>query len=159
MQIKVAHALDAMSLTMATGNVLVTGDRGIDRISIAKNVVKCMQMKDPVFSGKVAKIKGDLFSTKDVAGTLTELENGALIIEEAGSIESDILANLLYYLDRLNLNGILVILEDTKEAIEKLIHTYPQMNLHPLTLKMFQNHYLMQRCILLEHSFLYIILA
>ena len=128
LQIKVAHALDAMSLTMATGNVLVTGDRGIDRISIAKNVVKCMQMKDPVFSGKVAKIKGDLFSTKDVAGTLTELENGALIIEEAGSIESDILANLLYYLDRLNLNGILVILEDTKEAIEKLIHTYPQMN-------------------------------
>ena len=128
LQVKVAHAIDFMSLAMGTGNVLVTGDDGTDRLSIAKNMVKCMQLKDPSFSGKVAKIKGDLFSTKDIAATLTELENGALIIEEASTLESDILANLLYYLDRLQLRGILVVLEDTKEELDKLMHTYPQMD-------------------------------
>ena len=63
-----------------------------------------------------------------MAATLAELQNGALIIENASTLESDILANLLYYLDRLQIRGVLVILEDKKEELDKLIHTYPQMD-------------------------------
>ena len=128
LQIKIARAIDLMALKMGTGNVLVMGEVGIDRIAVAKSMMKCLQLKNPNFTGKVAKIRGDLFSTKDVAVTLAELENGALIIEDANTLEPDILANLLYYLDRLQIKGILVILEGTKDELDRLMYTYPQMD-------------------------------
>ncbi|MBR1693693.1 MAG: hypothetical protein IJ711_13120 [Lachnospiraceae bacterium] len=127
LQEKVTGALDQMSMTPKDGNGVVVGENGIDRVIVAENMVKHMQRSYPQFSGKVMRFTGEELASRNMTETLQNLENGALIIEKAGGMEPDIQGNLVYQLEKLGLKGILVVLEDTKEEIERLMLTYPQM--------------------------------
>ena len=49
-------AIDAISLAAYTGNVIITGEEGMDTLTLAKNMMKEVQMTDSNFSGKIAKI-------------------------------------------------------------------------------------------------------
>ena len=126
-QRKVARALDTMGLSAATGNMLITGEHGTGTLQAAQNVVAQLKEKDPTFSGQLAKITGTLLAEKNIGATLENLENSALLIEQAGDLPADALGNLLFHLDRLRDRRVFVILEDTKKEIERLTLLYPDL--------------------------------
>ena len=111
-------ALDAVSLAAYTGNVVVTGDEGMDTFSLARNVVKYIQMSDTNFSGKTAKISGESLNNEVVSAILERLRNGALIVQGAAGMNQETAAGLFKVLQQESL-GIVVVLVDTKRAIHK----------------------------------------
>lgn len=121
MQEQVAHALDTISLIPYTGNVLLSGNKGTGTITVAKNIIKELQQTNPSFSGKVAKVTGSLLDKKDIHATLEGLENGALIVEQAGDLSDHVVERILKDLNTMQDRGIIIIFEDTKSKIEKLI--------------------------------------
>ena len=121
MKRQIAGTIDAISLAPYTGNVIITGEAGSGTMTLAKNLIKSVQMSDSNFSGKVAKISGAALDKKDIATTLSKLRNGALIIEKANGMSADALQELTRYLDQDN-DGIIVILEDTKMEMRKCVN-------------------------------------
>ncbi|NTV77922.1 MAG: hypothetical protein HGA25_01955 [Clostridiales bacterium] len=119
-KIQIANTIDQVSLAAYTGNVIITGDNGSGTIKLAKNLIKNVALTDGNFSGKVAKITADVLNSRDTIATMNKLVNGALIIEKAGALTDETIQNLLKGLEQEN-KGIIVILEDTKKATEKLI--------------------------------------
>ncbi len=124
---KVARALDIMDLSAATGNMMITGEHGTGTLQAAQNVVVQLKEKYPDFSGKMAKITGELLAEKNIGATLENLENSALLIERAGDLPADALGNLLYHLERLKEHKVFVIMEDTKKEMERLTLLYPDL--------------------------------
>lgn len=124
---KVARALDIMDLSAATGNMLITGEHGTGTLQAAQNVVVQLKEKYPEFSGKMAKITGELLAEKNIGATLENLENSALLIEQAGDLPADALGNLLFHLERLKEHKVFVIMEDTKKDMERLTLLYPDI--------------------------------
>lgn len=126
-QSKIADALDTMSLQAESGNMIISGEHGTGLETIAQNVLIELKTKYPHFSGKAAKISGELLSEKDIGATLDSLLNSALIIERAGNLTTDALGNLLYHLDRLKGQPLFIIIEDTEAEVERLKLTYPSL--------------------------------
>ena len=61
----------------------------MDTLTLVKNMIREIKMTDRNFSGKVAKITGQGLNQKEMQGTLEELRNGALIIEDAGGMNRE----------------------------------------------------------------------
>ena len=120
-------ALDLISLAAYTGNVIVTGEADSDTLKLAKNIMKDIQMTDPNFSGVIAKVSGVSLNSKSVENTIAKLNNGGLIIEKASGMNSQAVMKLLKALNQ-EQTGIVVILEDTKKAIKRMLAAYPSMN-------------------------------
>ncbi|MDE7479316.1 MAG: hypothetical protein K2M91_15510, partial [Lachnospiraceae bacterium] len=78
---QIIHALDNMTLTAYTGNVIITGDAGLDTVRMAKNLVKVYQTTDEYFSGKLAKISGEKINQRNIKDVFEKLNNGGIIIE------------------------------------------------------------------------------
>ena len=114
------EALDAISLASYTGNIIISGEEGSGTIELAKNLIKDIQMTDNNFSGKVARITGDVLNRKNIQATFSKLDNGALIVERANDLTPETLAKILKALDQGN-KGIIVVLEDTPKQIEELL--------------------------------------
>ena len=119
-------AIDAVSMAAYTGNVIVTGEEGMDTLTLAKNIIREIQMTDRNFSGKIAKISGQGLNSKDVQTTIEQLKNGALIVQKASDINSDTAASLHKVLQQESL-GIIIVLEDTKKGIARLFADNPQL--------------------------------
>ncbi len=119
-------AIDNISMAAYTGNLVVTGEEGMDTMTFAKNMIRELQMIDSNFSGKVAKISGQGFNQRNVEETLWHLNNGALIIYQASGMTPQTAAALHQQLQQENL-GIVVILEDTKKAMQKMFLGTPEL--------------------------------
>ncbi len=117
-------ALDSITLAAYTGNVLLTGDEGMDTMTMARNVVREVQISDSNFSGKVAKISGSTLNGKKVAEVIDKVRGGALIIHEAGNMKDGILEELYQALQKETL-GIVVLLVDTRRRINRLLERKP----------------------------------
>ena len=123
---KLVKAIDNVSMAAYTGNIIITGEEGMDTLSLAKNMIREVQMTDSNFSGKVAKISGQGMNSKNVEETLNHLESGALIIQKASDMEAETVESLYKSLQKESI-GIIIVLEDTKKAMGKLLTTYPQL--------------------------------
>ena len=121
LQEEVANAIDNISLSPCIGNVIVTGERGTGTLTVAKNLVKVLSINDDNFSGKVAKISGEILNNKSIGDTINNLSDGALIIEQAGALDDMALLSLGNTLNKKIDTGILVILEDTRKEIDALL--------------------------------------
>ena len=119
-------ALDLISLAAYTGNVIVTGEADSDTVKLAKNIMKDIQMTDANFSGVIAKVSGASLNSKSVESTIAKLNNGGLIIEKASGMNSQAVMKLLKALNQ-EKTGIVVILEDTKKAMKRMLAAYPSM--------------------------------
>lgn len=117
---QILEALDKITLAAYTGNVIVTGEPGSGSLKLSQNVIKGIQDSDHNFSGRIAKIKGRALNNKNIENTLTRLKNGALIIEKAGDLTAETIKNLKKGLEQ-EKTGIIVIMEDTKIAMNKLL--------------------------------------
>ena len=123
---QLVKAIDNISLAAYTGNVIVTGEEGMETLSWAKNMIREIQAEDSNFSGKVAKISGHALNKKDTAETLSRLKNGALIIYKASEMNDDT-ANALHKALQQESQGIVIILEDTKKEIDKFLAKHEKL--------------------------------
>lgn len=123
---QLVKAIDNISLAAYTGNVIITGEEGMDTLSLAKNMIREIQATDSNFSGKVAKISGHALNKKDAADTLSKLKNGALIICKASEM-NDITVNTLYKALQQENQGIVIILEDTKREIDRFLEKHEKL--------------------------------
>ena len=114
-------ALDSISLASYVGNVCVTGETGEESVDLAKNVVQYAKTTDGNFSGKIGKVTGSSLNDKDIDMLVEKLSNGGLIIEKAGEMSEDTAAKLFKALNQENL-GILVVLQDSRKAINRLLN-------------------------------------
>lgn len=119
-RMQLAHALDMVSLAAYTGNILLTGERDAGTLDFAKNMVKHLKETEPNFTGNSAKIAGEALNKKDISAILDKVKNGALIVENAGAMSCQTSENLVKGLQNEE-RGVLVILVDTKNAMESLL--------------------------------------
>lgn len=123
---QLVKAIDNISLAAYTGNVIITGEEGMDTLSLAKNMIREIQATDSNFSGKVAKISGHALNKKDAAETLNRLQNGALIICKASEMSNKTVDTMYKALQQEN-QGIVIILEDTKKDIDRFLDKHEKL--------------------------------
>ena len=127
MKEQLIRAIDGISMAAYTGNVIVTGDEGMDSVGLGKNIIREVQMSDSNFSGKIAKISGDTLNTRDVKQIIDGLNNGALIIQKASRMNEETAEQLYKVLQQENL-GIVVVLEDSKRMMDRFLQANEQLN-------------------------------
>ena len=123
---QLVKAIDNISLAAYTGNVIITGEEGMDTLSLAKNMIREIQATDSNFSGKVAKISGHALNKKDAAETLNRLQNGALIICKASEMSNKTVDTMYKALQQEN-QGIVIILEDTRKDIDRFLDKHEKL--------------------------------
>lgn len=124
---QLVKVIDGISLAAYTGNVILTGEEGMDTLTLAKNMIREVQITDSNFSGKVAKISGQALNRRNVEEILLGLKNGALIIQKASGINEETAAALFKALQQESM-GIIVILEDTKKSMDKLLSAQKRLS-------------------------------
>jgi len=117
---QLVQVLDNMSLASCTGNVLITGEEETATLSLAKALIREMQLNDSNFSGKVAKVEGHTLNKKDVEATFGKLAGGALIITEADKLKPPTVVSVLKTLEKENV-GLLALVVGTKSEIAELL--------------------------------------
>ncbi|MBR5248882.1 MAG: hypothetical protein IKV59_01965 [Lachnospiraceae bacterium] len=117
---KLTAMLDNISMASYTGNVILTGEEGVDTMNLAKNIIRDVQITDSNFTGKTAKISGQALNQKDVSAIMEQLQNGALIIEKASDINEKTATAMYKKLQREG-QGIIVVMEDTKKNMNKFL--------------------------------------
>ena len=117
---QIIFALENMTLAAYTGNVIITGDAGLDTVRMAKNLIKKYQVTDENFSGRLAKITGEKINQRNIKDVFEKLNNGGIIIEKANGMSEEKLYEMALNLNQENF-GIVVIMEDTKKEISKLL--------------------------------------
>ncbi|MGN0401613.1 MAG: hypothetical protein ACI4HQ_05055, partial [Acetatifactor sp.] len=123
---RLVKAVDNISLAAYTGNIIITGDEGMDTLTLAQNMIRDVQLTDSNFSGKVAKISGKGLNTKNVGEILEKLKSGALIIMKASDMQDATIESLHKALQQENF-GIVIVLEGTRKAMEKLLKAHPKL--------------------------------
>lgn len=119
-------ALDAVSLSAYTGNMIITGAPGSNMMKLAKNVIREIRVMDDNFSGRVAKVTADTINQKDAASIVAQVANGALIIEKAGKLSGEGAENLVKALNQEH-TGIIVFALDEKRAMDRLFDRAPEL--------------------------------
>ena len=113
------EAYQGSRTSSSSGNLTITGERGNGKTTLAIDIVKALQKQDRIGGKRLAKISGQKLNTKDIYDVLTQLKGGALIVESAGGI-SDATMMAMSLAMETDTGGLVVILEDTAEEIQKL---------------------------------------
>ena len=123
---QIVHAIDNISLAAYTGNVIITGEEGMDTMTLARNLIKEVQQTDSNFSGKIAKISGDSLNRKGVEQPFSKLANGALIIQKAAGLKKSTIEKMQKALEQEH-SGLIVILEDLRKPMNKFLNENPSL--------------------------------
>lgn len=101
------------------GNIVVTGERGTGKSTLAADIVKALQKQRRIKGAKMAKLSADSIDGKNISAIFAKLGGGALLIERAGNMKTETAVQLSHAMTR-KTGGLLVILEDEKEEIRRL---------------------------------------
>ncbi|MBQ8184971.1 MAG: hypothetical protein IJ036_04205 [Lachnospiraceae bacterium] len=105
--------------TSVAGNLVVTGEKGTGKTTLAIDMVKAVQKQRRVKASKMAKITGEDLSRKDIAAVVRKMNGGALVVEHAGGLTTEAAAQLSGAM--LGETGnLFVILEDEPLEIQQL---------------------------------------
>ncbi len=118
---QIVDVMDDMSMNADKGNVIVMGSDLSGRKGLAIDIVKAIQIMDSNFSGKVAKISGEALNKKNIQMTIKKLQNGALIVENAGGLTKDSMKLIAEALSE-ETEPVLVVLEGTKDTVQPLLN-------------------------------------
>lgn len=119
MKEQLGSVLQQIDMRAVTGNVVITGNETSARIKLALALAKAVQLSDPDFTGKVAKITASMLNNKDIEKSLKALSGGALIIEKAGDLTIATLDSIAKVIRKPE-NRLLMIMEDSKAEIKKI---------------------------------------
>ena len=126
LQEQIAYALDTISLVPFTGNVIITGDKGTGALTIAQNIALDMRSNDS-FTGNTETLTAEELDQKDITTLFEKTANGAIIIDHAGDIKQSVCQSILKACDEMQGKGILLILTDTKQDMDRLIRMNPKV--------------------------------
>ncbi|MBQ2922173.1 MAG: hypothetical protein IJE60_03630 [Tyzzerella sp.] len=110
--------------TSRIGNVLIVGRRGSGKTVLAVNIVKAIQKSRKMKHGKVAIVKAEALNNKDVNDIVEKLHGGALVIEKASRLKRNTIDNLCELMEG-QTGELLVVLEDERKPIERLLNEFP----------------------------------
>lgn len=123
---QILNAIDKISLAAYTGNIILTGEEGMDTLTLAKKLMKEVQQTDSNFSGKIAKISSESLNKKGIAPVFDRIVNGALIIQKANKLSDDSVKDMQKVMNQEH-KGMIVILEDTRGGAHKLLKRHPEL--------------------------------
>lgn len=123
---QILNAIDKISLAAYTGNIILTGEEGMDTLTLAKKLMKEVQQTDSNFSGKIAKISSESLNKKGIALVFDRIVNGALIIQKANKLSDDSVKDMQKVMNQEH-KGMIVILEDTRGGAHKLLKKHPEL--------------------------------
>lgn len=123
---QILNAIDKISLAAYTGNIILTGEEGMDTLTLAKKLMKEVQQTDSNFSGKIAKISSESLNKKGIAPVFDRIVNGALIIQKASKLSDDSVKDMQKVMNQEH-KGMIVILEDTRGGAHKLLKKHPEL--------------------------------
>ena len=123
---QILNAIDKISLAAYTGNIILTGEEGMDTLTLAKKLMKEVQQTDSNFSGKIAKISSESLNKKGIAPVFDRIVNGALIIQKANKLSDDSVKDMQKVMNQEH-KGMIVILEDTRGGTHKLLKKHPEL--------------------------------
>ena len=115
-----AHQRKCDHDTSAVGNLAIMGEKGSGKTVLATDFIKAYQQMNGVTGGKVGKISAVSLNQKDVTKLFEAVEGGYLIIEKAGDLSRESVEKLSWLMDQ-DHKGLMVILEDDKDGIEKVL--------------------------------------
>lgn len=111
--------------TSSRGNVILVGDAGNGRttlaIALAKIVCRCKGGQ----TAKVAKIYAEDLNNKDIAATVNKIAGGVLIIEEAGDLSDAAIASLSMAMS-FKTDSLVIVLEDERRYLQELLARSPE---------------------------------
>ena len=110
--------------TSRIGNVLIVGRRGSGKTVLAVNIVKAIQKSRKMKHGKVAIVKAEALNNKSVNDIVEKLHGGALVIEKASRLKRNTVENLCELMEG-QTGELLVVLEDERKPIERLMNEFP----------------------------------
>lgn len=114
------------SETSLLGNILLMGEVKSGKTTLAVSLIKIMNRLNGRRGRKVAKISGDRLNNKGMKESINRLIGADLIIERAGEMRISIVTELLEAMGSYT-GGMIVVLEDTRTSIERLIADVPQI--------------------------------
>ena len=123
---QILNAIDKISLAAYTGNIILTGEEGMDTLTLAKKLMKEVQQTDSNFSGKIAKISSESLNKKGIAPVFDRIVNGALIIQKANKLSDDSVKDMQKVMNQEH-KGMIVILEDTRGGAHKLLKKHSEL--------------------------------
>lgn len=112
--------------TSLTGNILIIGDHKSGKTTLATELMKNLSRVSNKKSRKIAKISGNRLNHKGIKETITRLAGTDLLVEHAGEMNQDTTQELLEAMSG-QTGGMVVVLEDTKEGITRLIAQNPEI--------------------------------
>lgn len=113
--------------TSSSGNIVLVGDSGNGRTTLALGLAKVISRCKGLQAVKVAKIYAEDLNKKDIAATVSKVAGGMLIIEEAGDLDDNAIAQLSMAMD-FKTDSLVIVLEDERRYLQDLLGRNPQFS-------------------------------
>lgn len=112
--------------TSQTGNVIVMGGRETGKTRLISSLIPAICKELNIEASKVAYIFAEDLNGKNIAEIASKLAGGFLVIENANQLSQETADELDEVMNG-NTKGMIVILEDEKIGMRKLIARYPKL--------------------------------
>lgn len=109
------------SVTSLAGNILIQGEERSGKTVFATSLIKAIQKEIGNEDAKIGKISAESLNHKDFAALIPKIEGGYLIVDKAGQLTAETAAYMSQVMEQ-NTQGMVVILEDTRAGIRKVMN-------------------------------------
>ncbi|BBF44659.1 S-layer homology domain protein [Lachnospiraceae bacterium KM106-2] len=106
-------------------HVMISGTDEKEKLLLAKQIAKMCHQEKIISSTKIAKINAHRVNRIDLSQNYDKITDSCIIVEEAGALSNKAVVQLIMLIEVLK-EKVIVILEDTREGIEKL-QVFPQL--------------------------------
>ncbi|MDD5934918.1 MAG: hypothetical protein PUC65_05015 [Clostridiales bacterium] len=127
LQKQLVCSLDQALTQKSNINIIITGEPKSGKTELAKCMAKAFCRMNLIASNQVALIDGDRLNKIDIMGSIEQLKDCILIIEHAAKMSKDTIASIQELIQELP-NHIVIMLEDTRKNMDRLLRTNTAMN-------------------------------
>ncbi len=118
--------MEAANHTSSTGNVIIMGGNESGKTRLISGLIPAICKELNIPASKVAYVFAEQINGKDLTKVVRKLAGGFFVIERANQLEPETAAKLNHIME-LDTAGMIVILEDDKIGMRKLIARYPKL--------------------------------
>ncbi len=115
----------AADKTSNTGNIIVMGNRGCGKTTLARILTKAICRELNIPAAKAAKVTAEQLRNQDMARIVDRLAGGFLLIQNVNQLDAEIVDQLNHAME-FRTDGLTVILEDEKIGMRKFIARNPK---------------------------------
>lgn len=115
----------AADKTSKTGNIIVMGGRETGKTRLISSLIPAICKELNIEASKVAYVFADQINGKDIAAIVNKMAGGFLVIEDANQLTPETVSQLDKAME-FRTDGLIVIIEDEKIGMRKLIAKYPK---------------------------------